>query len=104
MPPQRHDLTATGPSTASDPARLLNPKRTTDVLPKPDNCKSYRHENFDTKIFDDGNFAYIGIFRLLRVHPSERAARVALPFHGRDLITSCASRESAGACARSVMP
>ena len=42
MPPQRHDLTATGPSTASDPARLLNPKRTTDVLPKPDNCKSYR--------------------------------------------------------------
>jgi hypothetical protein len=21
----------------------LNPKRTTDVLPKPDNCKSYRH-------------------------------------------------------------
>jgi len=44
LPPQRHDLTATGPSTASDPARLLNPKRTTDVLPKPDNCKSYRHE------------------------------------------------------------
>jgi hypothetical protein len=41
--PQRHNGMPTGPSTASDPARPLNPKRTTDVLPKPDNCKSYRH-------------------------------------------------------------
>jgi len=30
-----------GPSTASDPPRPLNPKRTNDVLRKPDNCKSY---------------------------------------------------------------
>ena len=44
MPPwQRPNLIPAGPSTASDPDKLLNPKRTTDVLRKPDNCKSYRH-------------------------------------------------------------
>src|SRR6516165_1208769 len=34
-------LIPAGPSTASDPPRPLNPKRTNDVLRKPDNCKSY---------------------------------------------------------------
>src|SRR6516225_1795921 len=36
-------LIPAGPSTASDPPRPLNPKRTNDVLRKPDNCKSYGH-------------------------------------------------------------
>ena len=35
-------LMPAGPSTAPDPARPSNPKRTTDVLRKPDNSKSYR--------------------------------------------------------------
>src|SRR6516164_4023151 len=38
-------LIPAGPSTASDPPRPLNPKRTNDVLRKPDNCKSYGQRN-----------------------------------------------------------
>jgi hypothetical protein len=44
-------LIPAGASTASDPARPLNPKRTTDVLPKPDNFKSYRQNFFPTVLF-----------------------------------------------------
>src|SRR6516165_7670385 len=40
-------LIPAGPSTASDPPRPLNPKRTNDVLRKPDNCKSYGQQACD---------------------------------------------------------
>ena len=55
-----------GTSTASEPARQTTPKRTSDVLPKPDILISYRHQTgggpdrlaAPADVFGDGGYAW----------------------------------------------